>query len=77
MEDDSALPADWYCITCGNIRTGPGINHRRRGLFGELSMLVEKKNPVAFHLPKYIRDCFEGVRTGPEGEYEEGQPPKK
>jgi hypothetical protein len=40
-------------------------------------MLVEKRNPSAFHLPFSIRDWFEGVRTGPEGEYEEGNPPKK
>ncbi|KFY67902.1 hypothetical protein V496_01351 [Pseudogymnoascus sp. VKM F-4515 (FW-2607)] len=77
MESVSQLPPDWYCVTCGSLRTGPGANHRRRGLFGELTMLVEKRNPSAFHLPLSIRGWFEGVRTGPEGEYEEGNPPKK
>ncbi|KFY43036.1 hypothetical protein V494_02126, partial [Pseudogymnoascus sp. VKM F-4513 (FW-928)] len=77
MESVSQLPPDWYCVTCGSLRTGPGATHRRRGLFGELTMLVEKRNPSAFHLPFSIRDWFEGVRTGPEGEYEEGNPPKK
>ncbi|OBT76731.1 hypothetical protein VF21_03884 [Pseudogymnoascus sp. 05NY08] len=77
MESVSQLPPDWYCVTCGSLRTGPGATHRRRGLFGELTMLVEKRNPSAFHLPFSIRDWFEGVRTGAEGEYEEGNPPKK
>lgn len=77
MESVSQLPPDWYCVSCGSLRTGPGATHRRRGLFGELTMLVEKRNPSAFHLPFSIRDWFEGVRTGPEGEYEEGNPPKK
>ena len=40
--------------------------------------ILQKKNPSAFNLPKDIREYFEGVRTGTEGEYEEGilQKPK-
>lgn len=42
------------------------------GPFGRLLYHLEMLNPVAFRLPLDIRDHFEGVRTGPDGEYEEG-----
>ena len=45
-------------------------------MFGQLLAILHRKNPSAFHLPKDIREYFEGVRTGAEGEYEEGVPQK-
>ena len=33
--------------------------------------ILEKTNPSSFSLPLPIREYFEGVRTGSEGEYEE------
>jgi hypothetical protein len=72
---EGKLPDEWYCNVCLSRRepTRPCYG----GVFGELIPLLERKNPVAFHLPKDIREYFEGVRTGVEGEYEEGPPPKK
>ena len=32
---------------------------------------IKYKNPSSFHLPKDLRDYFEGVAAGDEGEYEE------
>lgn len=42
------------------------------GSFGRLTAQLDRKNPSAFHLPKQVREYFEGVRTGTEGEYEDG-----
>ena len=40
-------------------------------MFGELVNDLTRRNPVSFNLPGPIRDYFEGVKTGDEGEYEE------
>ena len=42
-----------------------------RGVFGNLLNELEKKNCSSFRLPAQIRNYFEGVKTGEEGEYEE------
>ena len=61
---------DFYCYKCRNhrnlppIATSPGALD---GLFGDLN----KTNPIAFTLSRPVRDYFEGVKTGEEGEYEE------
>ena len=61
---------DFYCYKCRDRRnllpnaTPPGA---LGGLFGDLV----KTNPVAFNLTNSVRDYFEGVKTGEEGEYEE------
>ena len=47
-----------------------------RGVFSGLITNIDKKNPNAYYLPHEVRDFFEGVRTGDEGEYEELGPPK-
>lgn len=36
-----------------------------------LLSVVVKQNTTAFEVPEVIRDYFEGVKTGLEGEYEE------
>jgi hypothetical protein len=33
---------------------------------------IDGKNPSAFRLPDAIRGYFVDVKTGPDGEYEEG-----
>jgi hypothetical protein len=49
-----------------------------KGLFGPLIDKMGETNSQAYHLPKDIRDnTFEGVRTGPEGEYEDHPTTKK
>ncbi|KZF21478.1 hypothetical protein L228DRAFT_239453 [Xylona heveae TC161] len=68
--DPNRPPDDsWYCFICESKR-GPPTQYSR-GLFAALFGNLEKKNPVAFNLPREIREYFEGVRTGDEGEYEE------
>lgn len=60
---------EWYCYICASKRDPP--SKPARGLFSGLLANLEKKNPVAYNLPLEIRDYFEGVKTGEEGEYEE------
>jgi hypothetical protein len=65
LKDDEA----WYCCICIARRDPP---HRQpRGIFASLLDNLEKKNPMSFNLPKDLREYFEGVKTGDEGEYEE------
>ncbi|KAK6950290.1 hypothetical protein Daesc_008616 [Daldinia eschscholtzii] len=72
--DEGHMPDEWYCNECKHRQCPPFNEH-----FGPLRSLfavLDRKNPRAFRLPEDIRDLFEGVRTGPEGEYEEIAPPK-
>ncbi|KAI0011785.1 hypothetical protein F4779DRAFT_157219 [Xylariaceae sp. FL0662B] len=72
--DEGHIPDEWYCNECTQ-RYFPSIGEQR-GAFGSLLHALERKNPRAFRLPEDVRDHFEGVRTGAEGEYEEIAPPK-
>lgn len=38
---------------------------------------LDKKYATSYRLPKKLREYFEGVRTGVDGEYEEFVPPTK
>ncbi|KAI9742626.1 MAG: hypothetical protein M1818_003767 [Claussenomyces sp. TS43310] len=67
---EGQLPDTWFCNRC-NLSRNPPIKESF-GSFGELLLDLETRNPSAFHLPKHVREYFEGVRTGGEGEYEEG-----
>ncbi|KAK7940938.1 uncharacterized protein PG986_013325 [Apiospora aurea] len=64
------------------VNSGPSFNDKftgNRGTFGSLLDNLDKTNSRAFGLPQDIRDYFENVRTGPDGEYEElpaGKPVK-
>ncbi len=69
MADDDMPKHAWYCYTC-NAKRAPQPKHTR-GLFASLLNHLEKRNPVAYNLPEGIREYFEGVKTGEEGEYEE------
>jgi hypothetical protein len=66
---EGQLPDTWYCNVCSVSRHPI---KEESGSFGELLVKLDTKNPSAFHLPKDVREYFEGVRTGTEGEYEEG-----
>ena len=59
----------WFCYKCRASRSD--FLRPERAVFGELGSELNKKNPVSFNLPYAIRDYFEGVKTGDEGEYEE------
>lgn len=72
-EDPGNPPrGEWFCYVCGAARkpstTGP------QGVFSGLQFKIEQRNPVAFNLPLQVRDHYEGVRTGEEGEYEDEAP---
>lgn len=79
----ASLPDEWFCNVCVDEHRGPPPPSSavetdspadKGKLFGELFSLIGKKNPVSFHLPQDIRDYFEGVATGPTGEYQEVLP---
>lgn len=76
--NEDQLPQDWYCYECLNLYF-PSHFAGNKGTFGSLLDNLDKSNPRAFRLPHEIRDFFEGVRTGEEGEYQDiptGKPPK-
>ncbi|KAI1122852.1 hypothetical protein F5Y10DRAFT_64842 [Nemania abortiva] len=73
--DQGHVPDEWYCNEC-QIRYNPPLVNEHKGIFGALAANLQRKNPRAFRLSESIREYFEGVRTGAEGEYEETAPPK-
>ena len=70
VDEEHPPEGRWFCHNCNNKRQEP---HGRsaRGLFTMLEHNLAKQNPVAFSLPKSIREYYEGVGTGEDGEYEE------
>lgn len=60
---------EWLCATCR------ARHHRQepqsRGFFGRLLNNVDDANPKAYAMSSYIRNYFEGVKTGEEGEYQD------
>ncbi|RKF54401.1 putative phd-finger domain-containing protein [Golovinomyces cichoracearum] len=68
MMPDS-LPEIWFCNECQGKQTSQ--QEEKSGPFGLLLLQLEGKNPGALSLPSEIRGYFEGVKTGPNGEYEE------
>lgn len=68
---DQSAPLDepWFCYIC--LAKRAPVLKPSDGLFAALLFYVQKKNPTAFFLPESIRDYFEGVHTGEDGEYVE------
>lgn len=64
------MPVEWFCNVCRSSRdpAGPVIPS---GPFALLLDNLDGKNSSAFRLPTDVRDLFEGVKTGPDGEYED------
>ncbi|MCJ1466725.1 hypothetical protein MMC07_005345 [Pseudocyphellaria aurata] len=75
---DPQLPPDgeWFCFEC-RLSREPHSKVPQRMLMSALVCGMDDRNPMAFHLPNYIRDFYESVKTGEEGEYEELYPSKK
>ncbi|KAL1871874.1 hypothetical protein VTK73DRAFT_1842 [Phialemonium thermophilum] len=67
---EDRMPAEWFCNVCLSTRF-PASFPAHRGAFALLLDNLDAKNSSAFRLPAEIRDYFEGVRTGVDGEYEE------
>ncbi|TQS39156.1 hypothetical protein Golomagni_00322 [Golovinomyces magnicellulatus] len=68
MMPDS-LPEIWFCNECQGRQASQ--QEEKSGPFGLLLLQLEGKNPGTLSLPSEIRSYFEGVKTGPNGEYEE------
>ncbi|KAK5663938.1 hypothetical protein OQA88_150 [Cercophora sp. LCS_1] len=66
---DTSENAEWFCNVCLATRETDIPVHK--GPFALLLERLDGKNSTAFRLPHDVRDRFEGVRTGPDGEYEE------
>ncbi len=66
------MPPQWFCNECRSKNQAPQIF---KGPFRELFEQLESKNSSAFILPRETREKFDGVRSGPDGEYEEIRPP--
>lgn len=64
-----ALPETWFCNECRFKQIGH--QEEKSGHFALLLQQLEEKNSRAFSLPLEVREYFEAVRTGPDGEYEE------
>ncbi|KAG5519118.1 hypothetical protein PMAC_002206 [Pneumocystis sp. 'macacae'] len=68
--DENSLPEDsWHCTLCRMKRFPPP--KQPRGIFAFLMEYIIKNNPKEFSLPLSIREYFEGVSTGPNGEYQD------
>ena len=59
----------WYCIDCKVKQDRP--TQPSSGPLSSLIHKVDTRNPSAFYLPYEVRDFFQGVKTGEEGEFEE------
>jgi len=68
-EEDVDSTESVFCSSCTAIMKT--ALKRSSGLFGQLLHKMERKNPVAFSLSKDISEYFEGVKAGPQGEYED------
>lgn len=66
-----AMPVEWFCNVCRTNRYAAGPPSHEGSSFAHLLEKLDAKNSSAFRLPAPVRDRFEGVRTGADGEYEE------
>jgi hypothetical protein len=65
-----AMPVEWFCNVCRTSRD-PAHLPTHDGSFALLLEKLDARNSSAFRLPGPVRDRFDGVRTGADGEYEE------
>ena len=64
------------CLT----RRYPSEQAMHDGAFASMMFGLDKQNSRAFRLPDRVRDYFDGVKTGADGEFEDANafiPPKK
>ena len=64
---DTLPDGEWYCRACAAQPSLPPP----RGIFPILVHSFERTNPRAFNLPRSVREYFDDVFTGDDGEYEE------
>ncbi|KAK0645916.1 hypothetical protein B0T16DRAFT_149273 [Cercophora newfieldiana] len=72
LPPQESMPEDsqWFCNVCQSSRD-PSSFQAHDGAFALLDEKLDARNSSAFRLPGPVRDLFENVRTGPDGEYEE------
>lgn len=75
MNTEALSDDPWFCNLCES-KANPPLIDDEHSAFGILLTHLHRKNPSSFHLPKDIREYFENVKTGAEGEYEEPVQPK-
>ncbi|KAL8807816.1 MAG: hypothetical protein Q9182_000465 [Xanthomendoza sp. 2 TL-2023] len=66
---DSLPDGEWYCQACASQPGPPPAP--ARGVFPILLHSLATKTPTAYNLPRSLRNYYEGVITGEDGEYEE------
>ncbi|KAB8345893.1 hypothetical protein FH972_022948 [Carpinus fangiana] len=72
-DPDSHVDEPWFCQLCAGRRNGVtnGLAlPNQTGLFGRLHAQLLTRNTTAFVLPRNISTFFEGVKMGPDGEYQ-------
>ncbi|EAQ91325.1 hypothetical protein CHGG_03260 [Chaetomium globosum CBS 148.51] len=67
---NEAMTVEFFCNVC-RVSRDPARLPTHGGIFAVMLEKLDASNSSAFRLPAPIRDLFEGVRTGPDGEYEE------
>ncbi len=67
------MPVEWYCNVCRTSR-GPAGFPMHSGAFASLLEKLDAQNTSAYRLPGRVRNHFEGVGAGADGEYEEVVP---
>ncbi|KAG9254936.1 uncharacterized protein F5Z01DRAFT_621131 [Emericellopsis atlantica] len=75
INPEESLPDEWYCSEC-LVKGNPTHVKVHRGAFGPALNQLDKSIHRAFALPRRIQERFDGVRAGPDGEYEEVVPAK-
>ncbi|KAL9104979.1 MAG: hypothetical protein Q9163_000151 [Psora crenata] len=71
VDPKKELPDTWRCWHCTNNNPNEDEDVQEPGIWTKLNKAIKYKNPTSFYLPKGLREYFEGVVTGEEGEYEE------
>lgn len=69
LNPDEEVDGEWFCPRCVARRSKETAHPS--GLMGAVIRRIDDIIPKAFALPYEVRNYFEGVRTGDEGEYEE------
>lgn len=70
LNADDEVEGEWFCPQCVAKRSR-STTTKPTGLLGTLISRVDDTIPKAFALPHDVREYFEGVKTGEEGEYED------
>ncbi|KAK0710935.1 hypothetical protein B0H67DRAFT_269147 [Lasiosphaeris hirsuta] len=65
-----SMPVEWFCNVC-RLSRDPAAFPAHDGGFSSLLESLDGRNSSAFRLPGDVRELFDNVRTGIDGEYED------